>query len=111
MLALKQGVGRLIRSEQDRGVVMICDPRLSERGYGRGVSRQSAADAGHARARSRCCDAAARSCSSATAPRCRVKLLALDTATELCSAALWLEGDCRVREAQRRARHGELILP
>jgi ATP-dependent DNA helicase DinG len=35
VLALKQGVGRLIRSEQDRGVVAICDPRMSERGYGR----------------------------------------------------------------------------
>jgi ATP-dependent DNA helicase DinG len=34
-LALKQGVGRLIRSEQDRGVVAICDPRLTGRGYGR----------------------------------------------------------------------------
>jgi ATP-dependent DNA helicase DinG len=27
VLALKQGVGRLIRSEQDRGVVVVCDPR------------------------------------------------------------------------------------
>ncbi len=35
VLALKQGVGRLIRSEADEGVVVICDPRLSERGYGR----------------------------------------------------------------------------
>jgi ATP-dependent DNA helicase DinG len=35
VLALKQGVGRLIRSEADQGVVVICDPRLSERGYGR----------------------------------------------------------------------------
>jgi ATP-dependent DNA helicase DinG len=35
VLALKQGVGRLIRSEQDRGVVVICDPRMSERAYGR----------------------------------------------------------------------------
>ncbi|MBV6416726.1 MAG: putative ATP-dependent helicase DinG [Steroidobacteraceae bacterium] len=34
-LALKQGVGRLIRSEEDRGVVAICDPRLVSRGYGR----------------------------------------------------------------------------
>ena len=34
-LALKQGVGRLIRSETDRGVVAICDPRLTGRGYGR----------------------------------------------------------------------------
>ena len=36
-LALKQGVGRLIRSEEDRGVVMICDPRLISRGYGRSL--------------------------------------------------------------------------
>ncbi|HEV7432435.1 MAG TPA: ATP-dependent DNA helicase, partial [Steroidobacteraceae bacterium] len=36
-LALKQGVGRLIRSEEDRGVVMICDPRLTTRGYGRAL--------------------------------------------------------------------------
>ena len=35
MLALKQGVGRLIRSETDRGVVMLCDPRLQSRSYGR----------------------------------------------------------------------------
>ena len=36
-LALKQGVGRLIRSESDEGVVVICDPRLSSRGYGRSM--------------------------------------------------------------------------
>jgi len=36
-LALKQGVGRLIRSEEDRGVVMICDPRLHSRGYGKAL--------------------------------------------------------------------------
>jgi len=35
VLALKQGVGRLIRSEQDRGVVVVCDPRLTARSYGR----------------------------------------------------------------------------
>ncbi len=35
VLALKQGVGRLIRSEEDRGVVVICDPRLQARSYGR----------------------------------------------------------------------------
>ncbi len=34
-LALKQGVGRLIRSEDDHGVVAICDPRLVSRSYGR----------------------------------------------------------------------------
>lgn len=35
VLALKQGVGRLIRDTSDRGVVVICDPRISSRGYGR----------------------------------------------------------------------------
>jgi ATP-dependent DNA helicase DinG len=34
-LALKQGVGRLIRSEEDFGAVVICDPRLTGRSYGR----------------------------------------------------------------------------
>jgi ATP-dependent DNA helicase DinG len=35
VLALKQGVGRLIRSEDDHGAVVVCDPRLLGRGYGR----------------------------------------------------------------------------
>jgi ATP-dependent DNA helicase DinG len=35
VLALRQGVGRLIRGYEDYGVVMICDPRLTSRGYGR----------------------------------------------------------------------------
>jgi ATP-dependent DNA helicase DinG len=34
-LALKQGVGRLIRSEDDFGAVAICDPRLTGRSYGK----------------------------------------------------------------------------
>lgn len=34
-IVLKQGVGRLIRSENDRGVVAILDPRLTGKGYGR----------------------------------------------------------------------------
>lgn len=33
-LALKQGAGRLIRSETDRGVLVICDSRLVTMGYG-----------------------------------------------------------------------------
>jgi ATP-dependent DNA helicase DinG len=35
VLTLKQGVGRLIRSETDEGVVVICDPRMTRRAYGR----------------------------------------------------------------------------
>jgi ATP-dependent DNA helicase DinG len=35
ILQLKQGAGRLIRDEADRGVLMLCDPRLYSRPYGR----------------------------------------------------------------------------
>ncbi len=33
-IALKQGAGRLIRDENDRGVLVLCDPRLLKKGYG-----------------------------------------------------------------------------
>ncbi len=33
-IALKQGAGRLIRDISDRGVLVVCDPRLLRRGYG-----------------------------------------------------------------------------
>jgi ATP-dependent DNA helicase DinG len=35
VIALKQGVGRLIRDERDRGVLVLCDPRLLAKGYGK----------------------------------------------------------------------------
>lgn len=34
-IALKQGAGRLIRDVHDRGVLVLCDPRLTGKGYGR----------------------------------------------------------------------------
>jgi ATP-dependent DNA helicase DinG len=34
-ISLKQGAGRLIRDETDRGVLMICDTRLVDKPYGR----------------------------------------------------------------------------
>ena len=37
ILQLKQGAGRLIRDEEDRGVLMLCDPRLHTKAYGRTV--------------------------------------------------------------------------
>ena len=37
VLALKQGVGRLIRDASDRGVLMIADPRLTGREYGQRI--------------------------------------------------------------------------
>jgi ATP-dependent DNA helicase DinG len=36
-IALKQGAGRLIRDEADRGVLVICDPRLIAKPYGRRI--------------------------------------------------------------------------
>lgn len=37
IIALRQGVGRLIRDPGDRGLLMLCDPRLSGKSYGRRV--------------------------------------------------------------------------
>ena len=37
VITLKQGAGRLIRDENDRGVLAICDPRLYTKSYGRRI--------------------------------------------------------------------------
>jgi ATP-dependent DNA helicase DinG len=37
VISLKQGAGRLIRDESDRGVLVICDPRLFSKPYGRRI--------------------------------------------------------------------------
>ena len=34
VIALKQGAGRLIRDVNDRGVLVLCDPRLKTKAYG-----------------------------------------------------------------------------
>ena len=34
-VSLKQGAGRLIRSETDRGLLVVCDPRMAGMNYGR----------------------------------------------------------------------------
>ncbi|MDR3220901.1 MAG: hypothetical protein LBU46_02680, partial [Candidatus Accumulibacter sp.] len=39
VINVKQGAGRLIRDETDRGVLMICDPRLVEKPYCRRIWR------------------------------------------------------------------------
>jgi ATP-dependent DNA helicase DinG len=38
-VSLKQGAGRLIRSETDRGILVVCDNRLSTMSYGRRLVR------------------------------------------------------------------------
>lgn len=37
VISMKQGAGRLIRDEQDRGVLMVCDPRMISKPYGRRI--------------------------------------------------------------------------
>ena len=39
ILRLKQGFGRLIRTKNDKGIVVILDPRIRTRGYGRAFLR------------------------------------------------------------------------
>ena len=39
VINVKQGAGRLIRDETDRGVLMICDPRLISKPYGKRIWR------------------------------------------------------------------------
>jgi len=36
-ISLKQGAGRLIRTETDRGILMLCDPRIVDKPYGRKI--------------------------------------------------------------------------
>ena len=35
VLAMKQGAGRLLRDQNDYGVIVLCDPRLTSKSYGR----------------------------------------------------------------------------
>lgn len=37
VMVLRQGVGRLIRDPEDRGLLVLCDPRLRTRAYGRRI--------------------------------------------------------------------------
>jgi len=32
---MKQGAGRLLRDQSDYGVIVLCDPRVTSKGYGR----------------------------------------------------------------------------
>ena len=53
VLTLKQGVGRLIRDFDDRGLVVLGDPRLRSRGYGKTFLASLPPDAGARRVRRR----------------------------------------------------------
>ncbi len=86
-LTLRQGVGRLIRSEVDFGAVMIGDRRLTHRPYGRTLLAALPPDAA--------CALPGGGGGVSEPPRAPaqgrdavLKILALDTATEVCSVAL-----------------------
>ncbi len=51
-IALKQGAGRLIRDVSDRGVLVMCDPRLLKKGYGQTFLDAMPRVRAHPRARS-----------------------------------------------------------
>lgn len=48
---------------------------------------------------------------AATVKMTRMKLLVLDTSTEWCSVALWLDGQIRTRRVLAEQRHSSLLLP
>ena len=123
-LALKQGVGRLIRSETDRGVVVICDPRLVDKPYGRVfraslppmpvtrvARRRRKIPAAHRRNGAPCRGAHARSRGGRNERRDRMKILALDTATEACSVSLGIGDRCIDRYVELERGHAEQLLP
>ncbi len=94
VIALKQGVGRLIRDEADIGVVMLCDTRLVTKGYGRSfitslppMKRTREFDEVRTFLRGE-----ARINAATVNPRDppALRVLAIDTSTEACSAALTL---------------------
>ncbi|BBP43784.1 ATP-dependent DNA helicase [Thiosulfativibrio zosterae] len=39
IIAMKQGAGRLIRDVQDTGILVLCDPRLSQKPYGKVIAK------------------------------------------------------------------------
>ena len=127
VIALKQGVGRLIRSETDRGVLVLCDPRLLGKAYGRcswircrrsrarGMWRRGGVFRGSRQLKpslppSRECEQKRLRFPTEPIPD-SMKLLAFETATEACSVALWIDGDVRERFEVAPRRHAELVLP
>ena len=96
VLALKQGVGRLIRDFDDFGVIVLGDPRLTTKGYGRAFLKAlppSPVITDGAAARQFLAErlAARRAPAFRGAGRLSMRLLALDTATEACSVAILTE--------------------
>ena len=118
VLALKQGVGRLIRDFDDFGVIVIGDPRLRTKSYGRVflaalppspiVTDAAAAARFLAERLSQRAPHGRRRGAGELEP---MRILALDASTEACSAALLLDGRPArtVRGAGARARRTQIL--
>jgi len=103
VIALRQGIGRLIRDETDRGVLMVCDPRLLKRAYGQLFWTVYPP-----------CVVVVNCLMCKLFCRVSVnfmKLLAVETATEACSAALSIDGVITERYTVAGNTHSQLILP
>ena len=99
VIALKQGVGRLMRDPDDFGVIMLCDQRLRTRGYGRmfldslpPMPRTEQLEDVEQFLRTKLARRRHRRRLHAKAGERMMKMLAIDTATERCSVALLLDG-------------------
>ena len=107
-LTLRQGVGRLIRSEADYGVVMIGDRRLTSQTLWPQAPGRAAADAARRLAGGGVA-VPGTSCAPARGRGAVLRILALDTATEACSVALLLQdtaASCAAAGARVAARRG-----
>ena len=89
VLALKQGAGRLLRDQNDYGVIVLCDPRTDVQRLWQDVSADVRADAAY--------DLDFAEVSRFLAAHERrggsMKLLALDTSSLACSVALQVGAD------------------
>ncbi len=128
VITLKQGVGRLIRDIDDRGVLVICDNRLVMRPYGAmflnslppgtpdtgsGESHRLSQAARLKVKKSGVCYYA-RPVNTYLFPAevgMSTRILAIDTATEACSVALWNNGEVQALFELCPREHTQRILP
>lgn len=127
VITLKQGVGRLIRDIDDRGVLVICDNRLVMRPYGAMFLNSLPRHPGHGiwRKPSPFSSSAIKSKEEWVCYYARpvntylfpaevgmsTRILAIDTATEACSVALWNNGEVQALFELCPREHTQRILP
>ena len=95
VITLKRGAGRLIRSETDRGVLVICDTRTVEKPYGRQIW-QSLPPFARTRESRRCC-ASCRTCAASLWRRATMAAMAARVTATRCDATAAVPGASPVR--------------